>query len=105
MGVLTNKDTHTYIFDGLKDNKTVTLPNSYTITNVTLASSEDTQLSFQVDDWLTAGSQDAWTGYVSDEERKKRKDAGECEECGTKREMSRFGLLDCPNHPKPAGPQ
>ncbi len=61
-------------------------------------------------DWL----QGDWTGtlpgdnlsaYATPEERKRRKDAGECEECGTRREMTRFGLADCPNHPKPNGPQ
>lgn len=63
---------------------------------------DDTQLSFGSYDWLTSGSQKAWVTPVSDDDRKRRKDAGECEECGMRREMSRHGLLDCPLHPKPA---
>lgn len=38
-----------------------------------------------------------------EEEKKARKERGECEQCGTKREMSIHGLLDCPNHPKDPG--
>jgi hypothetical protein len=40
-----------------------------------------------------------------DEQKKKWKEEGRCEECGHLREMSIHGLLDCPYHPKPGGPQ
>lgn len=42
---------------------------------------------------------------ADDETRKKRKEAGQCEECGELLPMTRFGLGECPQHPKPAGPQ
>ncbi len=43
-------------------------------------------------------------GYVSDEDRKKRKEAGQCEECGTLLPMSIHGMGECPHHPKPLPP-
>lgn len=82
-----------------------TVPEGFSIDLTKLLNVDNEQLTFDDThpDWLTSGSQEQWTGYVSDEERKRRRDAGECEECGTKREMSIHGLLDCPLHPKKPG--
>lgn len=44
---------------------------------------------YPVDNYLPYGHND------TDELRKKRKENGECEKCGKKREVSVFGLLDC----------
>ena len=43
--------------------------------------------------------------YTSDDQKKKWKEEGRCEECGTLLPMSIWGLGECPNHPKPGGPQ
>ncbi len=37
----------------------------------------------------------------SADQKKKWKEEGRCEECGTLRPMSIHGLLDCPDHPTP----
>lgn len=41
----------------------------------------------------------------SDDQKKKWKDEGRCQECGHLLPMSIWGLGECPYHPKPGGPQ
>jgi hypothetical protein len=42
-----------------------------------------------------------WSTTSNEEQRKKWKEEGRCEECGTLRPMSIWGLGECPNHPAP----
>ena len=46
----------------------------------------------------------AQAGSSYEDERKKRRENGDCEECGKPLPMSIHGLLECPDHPKPLPP-
>ncbi len=46
-----------------------------------------------------------YDSHVSDEQKQKWKNEGRCQECGTLLPMSIWGLGECPQHPKPGGPQ